>query len=136
MCKAYYFVTIDGVLYAVLNNEQQCGGSSSIVMYPMSSGRLEIFKKLKSKDWEERAIHERLFPRNHVQGRWTQFCRKSEPDMPSIESLMTWSKAELAEAIRLRLHAPLPTLQHMSKRDVAVLAQRLHIVEIHEAESA
>ena len=127
MSAHYYFVSIDSDLYAVLNNEQQQGGSSSFVLYPLSMGRLEIFKKLRAKDWSEKDIHERLFPRNHICGRWTQFCHDTAAKLPSIESLMTWSKAELAEAIRLRLHAPLPTLQHMSKRDIAVLAQRLHV---------
>lgn len=136
MSEPYYFVSIDSEWYAVLNNEQQQGGSSSYVLYPMSMGRLEIFNKLKMKAWTEKDIHERLFPRNHLQGRWTQFCAARDADMPSIESLMTWSKAELADAIRLRLHAPLPTLQHMSKRDVAVLAQRLQVGAVPVERSA
>lgn len=126
MQQTYCFVHIDEHLHAVLNYEQQHAGSDAFVLYPIVGGRLEIYKKLKSKAWTDQAIHERLFPRSHLYGRWTPFCNDLGKQPQSIESLMTWSKAELANAVRDMLDACLPTLQHMGKRDIAVLYQRLH----------
>ncbi len=122
-----YFVTIDDQLHGVINSEQQQHGSNAYVFYPMSTGRCEIYEKLKAKGWDDEAIHERIFPRSHIFGKWTPFCSDQQPIRHewTISQLMTWSKSELVTAISSCVGSNLPTLQHMGKRDLAVLLQHL-----------
>ncbi len=126
MSDIYYFVNIDDQLHAVLNYEQLHAGSDAFVLYPIEGGRAVIYHKLKAKAWTDAAIHERLFPRSHLQGKWTPFCAHGyEPGLISLHALMAWSKRELTDAIRSHAGAYLPSLANMNKRDLGVLYRHL-----------
>lgn len=138
MSQTHYFATVNEQLFGILNYEQQVLGSSACVFYPIREGRLDIYSKLKAKGWTDEAIHERLFPQSHLRGKWTRFCRHldAQQEQYSLSELMTWSKHELADFIRDRIGAPLPTLQHVGKRDLAVLVQAMQPAEHNDLSQA
>ncbi|NRA38084.1 MAG: hypothetical protein HRU15_08095 [Planctomycetes bacterium] len=124
MCKTHYFVQVNDQLHGVLNYEQQTDGSAAFVMYPIVKGRLQIFNKLKEKGWNEAAIHERLFPRCHLQGKWSPLC-KDRREHSYVQAYMHMSCEELIDGIRDLMCAEMDSIDTISKHDLAVLYRHL-----------
>lgn len=124
MTKNHFFVNILDQIYGVLNYEQQSDGSNAFVMCPIRDGRLHIYEKLQAKGWPEAAIHERLFPRSHIDGKWTPFCSDNREHL-YVQEYMSWSKDELIDAIRVELRAQLVSIDALSKHDLAVMYRHI-----------